>query len=202
MKLAMIIDKRRCTGCLGCVVACKQANSTAPGTFWAKIDVNEHGTFPNAFLEYMPRLCNHCDDAPCVAVCPTGASKKMADGTVQIDADACIGCKSCMDACPYDVRTYNEEGTATYWTEHGKQDFYEQKRFVEHKSDTVEKCTFCERRRAEGIRPACVMTCAPVARTFGDLDDPDSEVSKVYNKYKPKGYKPEEGTKPRVFYIE
>lgn len=197
----MIIDKRRCYACQGCTVACKAANATPPGTFWTKTKIIEHGTFPKAHMEYMPMICNHCDNPPCVAICPTKASKKLADGTVQVTASECIGCQMCMEACPYGARYYNSNDKPTYW-ETGEQNQYEEARMKEHVNNTVDKCTFCSSRRSRGLQPACVATCAGRARIFGDLDDPNSEVSKMFKQYNPKPYKPEKGTKPRVFYIE
>jgi molybdopterin-containing oxidoreductase family iron-sulfur binding subunit len=202
MRYAMILDKRRCYACQGCTVACKVANATPPGTFWTKTLSIEKGKFPKAHMEYMPMICNHCDNAPCVQVCPTKASKKLADGTVQVTASECIGCQMCMEACPYGARYFNSDEKPTYWSEVGKQNEYEAERMKEHVVNTVDKCTFCAPRREKGLPPACVATCAGVARIFGDLDDPDSEISKMFKKYKPKPYKPEKGTKPRVFYIE
>jgi len=202
MKLAMILDKRRCYACQGCTVACKQANATPPGTFWCKTHITEHGKFPDVHYEYMPVICNHCDNAPCVAVCPTGASAKHEDGTVLVDSEKCIGCQACMEACPYGARYFNDTEKPTYWTQEGKQELYEEYRSKEHVFETVDKCTFCAPRRAKGLQPACVATCAGVARIFGDLEDPESEISKMFKKYNPKPYKPEEGTEPRVFYIE
>jgi molybdopterin-containing oxidoreductase family iron-sulfur binding subunit len=201
MKLVMIIDRRKCFGCQGCTVACKQANATLPGTFYTKVYTEEHGKYPNSRLSFFPVICNHCDNAPCVEVCPTKASKKLPDGTVQVTADECIGCQLCMEACPYEARYYNDpDGPKTYWE--GKEpDTYEERRFGEHKLETVGKCTFCARRRAEGLPPACVETCPAVARIFGNIEDPGSEVSKVFAKFKPVAYKPEEGTFPSVFYI-
>lgn len=201
MKLVMIIDKRRCYGCNGCTVACKQANATPPGTFYTKTLTQEKGKFPNSKVEYMPLICNHCDNAPCVEVCPTGASKKLKDGTVQVTASECVGCQLCMEACPYDARYFNSEDVPTYWGSKG-QDAYEKLRSKEHVSGTVDKCTFCASRRERNLPPACVEICPAIARFFGDLDDPKSEVSKLFKQYKPKPYLPEEGTKPSVFYIE
>lgn len=201
MKLAMILDKRRCYACHGCAVACKVSNGTPPGTFWTKTLTEEIGTFPDAHMEYLPLMCNHCDNAPCIDVCPTGASHKREDGTVQITLEECIGCQLCMEACPYDARYFSDKEAPTYWAETGKQDIYEEYRFKEHPEGTVNKCTFCEPRREKGLPPACVATCAGVARIFGDLDDPESEISKMFKQYNPKPYKPEEGTEPRVFYI-
>ena len=202
MRYAMIINKKRCFGCNACTVACKQTNASLPGAFYTKVTVEEKGVFPASTVEYMPHICFHCDNAPCVEVCPTTASKKMADGTVQVDENACIGCESCIDACPYGARFYNDpDGQLTYWEGKG-QDLYEKTRYGEIRLATVTKCTFCASRRERGMPPACVETCPGAARIFGDLDDPDSEISKAYKKHKPKPYKPEEGTKPRVFYID
>ena len=202
MRLAMILDKRRCYACQGCTVACKQANATPPGTFWTKTIITEHGTYPDVHYEYMPLICNHCDDAPCVKACPTGASAKMADGTVQVDPEKCIGCKACIAACPYEARYYNGVEKPAYYSEVGKQNTYEQSRSKEHFYKTVDKCTFCAPRRAKGLPPACVATCAGQARIFGDLDDPNSEISKLFKKYQPKPMESELGAKPNVFYIE
>jgi molybdopterin-containing oxidoreductase family iron-sulfur binding subunit len=106
-----------------------------------------------------------------------------------------------MEACPYDARYFNSEDVPTYWGSKG-QDAYEKLRSKEHVSGTVDKCTFCASRRERNLPPACVETCPAIARFFGDLDDPKSEVSKLFKQYKPKPYLPEEGTKPSVFYIE
>ncbi|MDR2401020.1 MAG: 4Fe-4S dicluster domain-containing protein [Deferribacteraceae bacterium] len=202
MKLAMIIDKRRCYGCHGCTVACKQANATPPGTFYTKVVHEEHGKFPNSRLGFMPLICNHCDNPPCVEVCPTGASKKLADGTVQVTASECIGCQSCMEVCPYGARYYNDPDRATTYWEGQQPNEYERERLGEHVPNTVDKCTFCAPRRTEGIPPACVETCPAKARIFGNIEDSDSIVAKTFKKYKPTAYKQEEGTVPSVFYIE
>jgi molybdopterin-containing oxidoreductase family iron-sulfur binding subunit len=201
MKLAMIINKNRCCGCQGCTVACKQTNATEPGVFYTKVLHEEHGKYPNTRVAFMPLICNHCDKAPCVEVCPTQASKKLADGTVQITESECIGCKSCMEVCPYGARYYHDpDKKPAYWQGQG-QDIYEKKRFGEHKPNTVSKCTFCVSRRARGMPPACVETCPTTARIFGDMDDPNSAVAQAFKKLKPAAYKPEEDTNPRVFYI-
>ncbi len=200
MKLAMIIDLRRCFGCNSCTVACKQANATPPDTYYTKVLYSETGKFPDSKPVYFPVLCNHCDEAPCVAVCPTKASKKLPDGTVQITASECIGCKLCIAACPYGARFFNDQENPTYWGDKGQMS-NEQARAGEHRVRTVDKCTFCDQRRANNMAPACVETCPSQARIFGDLDDPQSEISKVFKSTNPKPYLPEKGTKPRVFYI-
>ncbi len=155
IRLGMLIDLSRCVGCNACAVACKQENGVPLGKFNTWIEswdvVDGSGRVRRANL---PRLCNHCTDAPCVDVCPTGASFHAEDGTVQIDPDKCIGCKYCMAACPYSMRWCDDE------------------------TGIVGKCTFCHTRTANGMDPACVNTCISSARIFGDLNDPDSEIAK------------------------
>ena len=153
-KLGMLIDLSLCIGCNACVVACKRENDVPLGAFntWIEsFDVERpDGRIARANV---PKQCNHCEDAPCVKVCPTGASYQAEDGTVQIDQDKCIGCKYCMAACPFQVRYQLESGE-------------------------VQKCTFCHHRSSVGLLPACVSTCVGYARTFGDLNDPESDISK------------------------
>lgn len=121
---------------------------------------------------------------------------------MQVDQDKCIGCESCIAVCPYEARYLNSEKSPTYWDEKDGQDPLEAFRSKEHKLNTVGKCTFCAPRRAQGLAPACVETCGGVARIFGDLDDPNSKISKLMKKENPQPLHPEYGTKPRVFYIE
>lgn len=202
MRLGMIIDTRRCYGCLACVVACKAANATPPGHFRCKVKIGEKGKFPNSTQTFLPTLCNHCEDAPCIRVCPTGASYRDKDGVVRVDADKCIGCQMCMNACPYDARSFYTDPNPSYWKDEGHgPDEYEKLRYKEHKFNMPDKCDFCADRRAQGLPPACVATCAGRARIFGDLDDPNSEIAKMMKKYNPKPLNPELKTKPRVFYI-
>lgn len=123
-------------------------------------------------------------------------------GVVRVDAEKCIGCQMCMNACPYDARSFFSDPNPTYWEEDGKgPDEYEKMRYKEHKYNTPDKCDFCVDRRAQGLPPACVATCAGKARIFGDMDDPNSEISKVIKKYHPKPLNPELKTKPHVLYI-
>lgn len=202
MRLGMVIDTRRCYGCLACVAACKAANATPPGHFRCKVKIGEKGKFPNSTQTFLPTLCNHCEDAPCINVYPTGASYRDKDGVVRVDAEKCIGCQMCMNACPYDARSFFSDPNPTYWKEDGKgPDEYEKMRYKEHKYNTPDKCDFCVDRRAQGLPPACVATCAGKARIFGDMDDPNSEISKVIKKYHPKPLNPELKTKPHVLYI-
>lgn len=151
---AILTDLNRCVGCLACMVACKAANGVDVGSFWIKtlrIGPNPKeggsGEFPDVEMYFLPVQCQHCENPECVKVCPTGASQKMADGTVQIDKSKCIGCQFCAMACPYNVRYLNEaEGV-------------------------VEKCTLCEQKVAQGELPQCVSQCGSRARFFGDIEN-------------------------------
>lgn len=174
---AMVMDTRRCTGCQACTVACKSENEVPLGVFRTHVRYYETGTFPEARRMRLPHICNHCDNPPCVSVCPTGASIKRGDGIVFVDYSTCIGCKSCMAACPYGAR------------------------FTHPDLKVADKCTFCMHRVDAGIAPACVNGCQGGTRIFGDLDDHDSEVYKIVSTLPTTVLKPGQDTKPQVFYI-
>lgn len=176
-RLAMVIDLRKCTGCHACAVACKSEFGVPLGVWRSWVKQVEVGTYPNVRRKFLPRLCNHCDDPPCVKACPTGASYQKEDGTVQIKENVCIGCRLCMAACPYSARFINPEKKA------------------------ADKCTFCIHRVDKGIVPACVNTCHANARVFGDLNNPQSEVAKLVATQSVQVLKPELGTRPQVFYV-
>ncbi len=199
VRWGMVIDLRKCIGCQACTVACKVENATTQGVFWNKVLKTERGKYPTVTRTFLPRPCMHCEDPPCVAVCPTGASYKRQDGIVLIDYDKCIGCKYCIGACPYGVRTYVDE-PKSYFPSAGLSQF-EQYRYGEHQSGVVEKCTFCVQRVDNGQQPACVQTCPPEARYFGDLDDPASEVSKIIKTNNAVQLRTETGTNPSVYYV-
>ncbi len=200
MRLGMVINTQRCIGCDACTVACKQQNGTGPGIFWRKVVKTEIGKYPAARYSFTPLLCNQCNDPACANVCPTGATQKQANGIVTVDSTKCIGCRYCMAACPYDARTFVVDANAAYFPGKGLTP-YEKQMYPNHQSGTVEKCNFCADRVAQGLQPACVLTCPVQAMTFGDLDDPNSEIAKLVAARNPKPLKPEAGTNPSVFYI-
>jgi len=200
MKYGMVIDLRRCVGCNACTIACKQQNGTPPGVFYSHVNIYEVGKYPNAKQKSLPVLCNHCDDPACVNVCPVGASQKLPNGIVTVDADKCIGCRYCQVACPYDVRQFFGSNDQGYYPDKGLT-AYEKAVYSQHQVGTVGKCDFCADRVAEGQLPACVLTCPAKARYFGDLDDPNSEVSRLIVANDAYTLKPEEGTLPNVYYI-
>jgi len=176
----MVIDLRWCLGCHACQIACKAENGVELGAFRTWVKVMEKGNYPAVKTIFLPRLCNHCDDAPCVALCPVKASYKRGDGVVLIRKERCIGCKMCISACPYNARHI---------------------RFIQPNKGTADKCTFCVHRIDNGLVPACVNACRGRARVFGDLNDPDSEVSKAISLNPVVTLKPHLGTKPNVYYI-
>jgi len=176
-KWGMVIDLRKCIGCHSCSVACKTENEVPPAVFRSWVKLMDKGVYPYARSLSLPVLCNNCENAVCVKVCPVKASYKRDDGIVMVDPHKCVGCKYCMAACPYQVRHLNPI-----------------RRYVQ-------KCSFCYQRVDAGLMPACVETCPARARVFGDLNDPSSEIVKLLVENPTSVLKPESGTKPNVFYI-
>ena len=224
-KYAMVIDLQRCTGCGGCILSCKTENNLSDGVFWSsKLSVTQ-GTFPNVRYNYVPTLCNHCENAPCVGACPTEAMYKTDDDITMHNSDKCIGCRYCMAACPYGVISFNAEEPQAFWKEEsaliaggtasaveitqqvGAQvlPYYNPERAATlpgvRPQGVVEKCTFCDHRVSAGSLPYCVESCPAAARIFGDLDDPVSDVNKLLNKYTPARLRESLGTEPKVFYV-
>ena len=180
-KLAIGINLRRCIGCNTCAVACKMQNNVPDGMLWNRVLTegcerfdSAEGTYPNLSRTYLPLACQHCENPACERVCPTGATYKDDKGRVEIDYDKCIGCRMCMAACPYNARTFN-------WNEPVRATGagYGDARVPERGRGVMEKCTLCKERTDEGDEPMCVRCCPADARIFGDLDDPDSAVSRL-----------------------
>jgi len=195
----MVIDLKRCIGCYACQLSCKAEHGTPPGVFYARLLKQEEGQYPSVRQLFLPVLCNHCEEAPCVDACPTGASFKWEeDGIVDIDADKCVGCRACMMACPYSNRYYND--SPQHYYEQGPT-AYERARTAQHQTEVVMKCNFCRDRVRAGKQPACVANCPTVARIFGDLDDPTSEVSRLIKERGGFPLHPEAGTQPSVYYL-
>ncbi len=197
----MVIDLDRCVGCNACTVACKIENGTPPDHYWARVYTEETGTFPETKTTYVPALCNHCADAPCVTVCPTGASHTREDGIVLVNDKICIGCRACMMACPYSNRFFLRNG-ALETGYHGERTDYEDYKWSLFTEGTVTKCTFCAHRVDDGLLPACVVTCPTEARVFGDLEDEDSDVSVLIRERGGTQPLSELGTNPSVYYVE
>jgi molybdopterin-containing oxidoreductase family iron-sulfur binding subunit len=201
----MVIDLKRCYGCFACVMACKVKNHTPPGVFWSRVLKGERGTFPNTVRQALPVLCMQCDEPSCMEVCPTGATQKLDNGIVIVEQDKCMGCKYCIMACPYGAR-YSVEKWESYFPEGLPLSPYEEKakQAWEEKSGVgvATKCDFCLDRVEEGKQPSCVAACPANARTFGALDDPDSEVSILVRRHRATVLNPELGNKPKVYYLE
>lgn len=199
MRYGMVIDLKRCIGCYSCQIACKAENGTRPGTLWARVIKREFGNFPNVHRLSLPLLCMHCRRAPCVEVCPTGATQKRPDGIVTIDPEKCVGCRYCMMVCPYGSRYYQNDG----WSYFPEADLvpYEEAAYRQHPTSIVEKCDFCLDRVEKGLDPACVTNCPAKARTFGDLHDRESEVSRLIDERGAFRLREELGNCPSVFYL-
>jgi molybdopterin-containing oxidoreductase family iron-sulfur binding subunit len=224
----MAVDLDRCQGCRACVEACKIENNTPSAVFWMYVFRLEEGRYPETKISFLPRPCQHCNNAPCVKVCPTGARFKRQDGLVLTDFDRCIGCRYCEVACPYGVNFFNwrdpEEAFADYQISMDDPDLVsvtggavppyrnpdrdqlqgtEQRRTAgsAHYKGVVEKCTFCVQRVEKGLQPACVDTCPVEALVFGDIEDETSSVSRFLEGREQFKLLEELGTDPSVVYV-
>jgi Fe-S-cluster-containing dehydrogenase component/formate-dependent nitrite reductase membrane component NrfD len=176
-KYGFVIDQRKCIGCHACTVACKAEHDVPIGVYRTWVKYIEKGEFPNTRRYFLVNRCNHCDDAPCVAICPTRALYKRSDGIVDFDASRCIGCKSCMQACPYDAL------------------------YIDPYSQTAAKCNYCAHRTEVGLEPACVTVCPERAIIAGDLHDPCTEIARIVAREPVRVRKADQGTKPNVYYL-
>ena len=171
------IDLRKCIGCHACTIACKAEHQIPVGVNRCWVKTVEKGGFPDTRRFFFPVLCNQCTDAPCVRICPTNALFKRRDGIVDLNGQSCIGCRACMEACPYDQL------------------------FIDPNTHTAEKCNFCANRVENRLLPACVSVCPTECRIFGDLEDPESEVARIVQREAFALRKPEKGTGPKIFYL-
>jgi Fe-S-cluster-containing dehydrogenase component/formate-dependent nitrite reductase membrane component NrfD len=177
VRYGFVIDQNKCIGCHACTVACKEENRVPLGAFRTWVKYVERGAFPHTRRYFSVLRCNHCDDAPCVVICPTVALYRRPDGIVDFDGSRCIGCKSCMQACPYDAL------------------------YIDPNTGTAAKCHYCAHRVEVGLEPACVVVCPEQAIIAGDLDDPTSHIARLSATQPVQVRKAEQGTRPKVFYL-
>ncbi len=173
-----VIDNRSCIGCHACSTACKSENEVPLGVYRTWVKSTETGAWPDTQRHFQVTRCNHCANPPCVRICPTQAMYQRDDGIVEFDNDMCIGCKACLQACPYDAIHIDPE------------------------TNTAAKCHYCSHRTDRGLEPACVVVCPTHAILAGDMDDPESEISRTLAREKVSVRKPEQGTAPKLFYID
>src|SRR5215468_3973477 len=178
MTYAFLIDNRKCIGCHACSTACKSENEVPLGVNRTWVKYVEKGRFPHTRRYFQVTRCNHCAKPPCVPICPTTAMFQRADGIVEFDSQRCIGCKACLQACPYDAI------------------------YVDPDSGTAAKCHFCAHRVEQKLEPACVIVCPVQAIIAGDMDDSGSEIARLLSTERVAVRKPEQGTRPKLFYIE
>jgi Fe-S-cluster-containing dehydrogenase component len=215
MRWGMVVDLSSCVRCYGCLAACRVEHFLPMGIVWPKLVAMETGGEHPMVSTYSVR-CNQCKDAPCVEVCPTGATTRREDGIVTVDQDKCVGCRYCVIACPYQNRTFlSKDKDKGFFPGKGLTDFEKAgKKLYPHQLGTTEKCNFCVERIDAGLAkglvpgkdreatPTCVNTCPARALTFGDLDDPESEISRLIREKKGFQLHPEYNTDPSIYFID
>jgi len=181
-RLGMVINQERCIGCEACTVACKIENNSSD--YWIKVETQggaikntPRGNFPNLTMDFLPKLCNHCENPPCVESCPEDAIQKRDDGIVILDQKLCTGCQSCITACPYHIIVFDDD------------------------INLAGKCNLCAHRVDQGLEPFCVICCEGQALFFGDLDNSNSLISKLISDSNSFQLKSAQETNPKVFYI-
>ncbi len=172
-----VIDNRKCIGCHACSVACKSENEVPLTVNRTWVKYVETGVYPHNRRHFQVTRCNHCANPPCVRICPTEAMYQRADGIVEFDNRVCIGCKACLQACPYDAI------------------------YIDPDTNTAAKCHYCAHRTDIGLEPACVVVCPEQAIIAGDINDPDTEIAQLLARQPVTVRKPEQGTAPKLFYI-
>lgn len=197
-KYGMAIDLAKCNGCNACVIACKVEHSAPNGVLLTVILEKEVGRYPDANRQFVPVLCNHCEQPPCVPVCPTGATFKRADGIVLVDPNTCIGCGSCILACPYEQRFAVEDERTCFPSGEGE---YLNPQAHKAPRGTTVKCDFCFHRVDQGRPPACVETCPTHARIFGLVDGVDSPLNAILSRKNTFTLLPDRNTAPNVYYF-
>ena len=173
-----VIDNRKCIGCHACSTACKSENEVPLGVYRTWVKYVETGTYPDTRRHFQVTRCNHCANPPCVRICPVEAMFQRDDGIVEFDKNICIGCKACMQACPYDAI------------------------HIDPDSSTAAKCNYCAHRIDIGLEPACVVVCPEEAIISGDINDPTTEISQLLSTQDVTVRKPDQGTAPKLFYID
>ncbi len=225
---SMAVDLDRCQGCRACMEACKIENNTPQGVFWMYVFRTETGDYPDTKQSFLPRPCQHCNNAPCVKVCPVGARFRREDGLILTDPERCIGCRYCEVACPYGVNYYNwrtpENAFGDYEVDAKDADVAavtgglvppyrnpdldelqgDEQRLTAgsaHSVGVMEKCTFCVQRIDKGLDPACVNVCPVHAIHFGDADDLESPFSVYVREHSTFKLLDDLGTDPSVIYV-
>jgi Fe-S-cluster-containing dehydrogenase component/formate-dependent nitrite reductase membrane component NrfD len=178
LRYGFVIDNRKCIGCHACSTACKSENEVPVGVNRTWVKYTETGLYPDTRRHFQVTRCNHCENPPCVRICPVTAMYQRQDGIVEFDPDVCIGCKACIQACPYDAI------------------------YIDPDTGTAAKCHYCAHRTDIGLEPACVVVCPEHAIIAGDMDDPTSEISRYLGHESVTVRKPEQGTSPKLFYVD